>query len=96
MGFRVGRYAAEYEWIGDYLEGAEIYGDIKGVRVALEIYRQTYANPAENTRYGYLKNLYEKHQGYTIKITSTLMQISKKRVFRRALICKLFGWPVYR
>ena len=68
MGFRVGRYAAEYEWIGDYLEGAEIYADIKGVRVALGgFYRQTYANPAENTRYGYLKNLYEKHQGYAIK-----------------------------
>ena len=68
MGFRVGRYDAEYEWIGDYLEGAEIYGDIKGVRVALGgFYRQTYANPAENTRYGYIKELYEKHQGYAIK-----------------------------
>ena len=68
MGFRVGRYAAEYEWMGDYLEGAEAYADIKGVRVAFGgFYRQSYANPAENTRYGYLKNLYEKHQGYAIK-----------------------------
>ena len=67
MGFRVGRYAAEYEWMGDYLEGAEVYADIKGVRVAFGgFYRQSYANPAENTRYGYLKNLYEKHQGYAI------------------------------
>lgn len=67
MGFRVGRYAAEYEWMGDYLEGAEAYADIKGVRVAFGgFYRQSYANPAENTRYGYLKNLYEKHQGYAI------------------------------
>lgn len=67
MGFRVGRYAAEYEWMGDYLEGAEMYADIKGVRVAFGgFYRQSYANPAENTRYGYLKNLYEKHQGYAI------------------------------
>lgn len=67
MGFRVGRYDAEYEWIGDYLEGAEIYADIKGVRLALGgFYRQTYANPAENTRYGYIKDLYEKHQGYAI------------------------------
>ncbi|WP_407379653.1 outer membrane family protein [Helicobacter sp.] len=67
FGVKLGRYEAQYEWIGDYLEGGEIYGNVGGVRLALGgFYRQTYANPAENTHYGYIKNLYERHQGYKI------------------------------
>lgn len=67
LGLKIGRYEAQYEWIGDYLEGGEIYGNVGGVRLALGgFYRQTYANPAENTRYGYIKNLYERYQGYNI------------------------------
>lgn len=67
FGVKLGRYEAQYEWIGDYLEGGEIYGNVGGVRLALGgFYRQTYANPAENTRYGYIKNLYERYQGYKI------------------------------
>lgn len=67
IGFQAGRFGAEYEWIGDYLEGAEVFYHHKNARYALGgFYRQSYANPAENTSYQYIKNLYEKQQGYNL------------------------------
>ncbi len=69
FGIRLGRYGARYEWLGDYLEGGEIYGHIRGVRIAFGgFYRQSYANPSENTAYGHIKRLYEKYQGYDLKM----------------------------
>lgn len=67
IGFQAGRFGAEYEWIGDYLEGAEVFYHHKNARYALGgFYRQSYANPAENTSYQYIKDLYEKQQGYNL------------------------------
>ncbi|OBV29372.1 hypothetical protein BKN38_03775 [Helicobacter sp. CLO-3] len=67
IGFQAGRFGAEYEWIGDYLEGAEVFYHHKHARYALGgFYRQSYANPAENTSYQYIKDLYEKQQGYNL------------------------------
>lgn len=67
LGVRIGRYGARYEWLGDYLEGGEIYGHISGVRLAFGgFYRQSYANPSENSAFGYIKRLYEVYQGYDL------------------------------
>lgn len=67
FGAKIGRYEGDYEWIGDYLEGAEAYGVYRDMRLAFGgFYRQSYANPSENTRYGYLKQLYERYEGYHI------------------------------
>lgn len=69
LGVRIGRYGARYEWLGDYLEGGEIYGHISGVRLAFGgFYRQSYANPSENSAFGHIKRLYEAYQGYDLKM----------------------------
>lgn len=69
LGVRIGRYGARYEWLGDYLEGGEIYGHISGVRLAFGgFYRQSYANPSENSAFGHIKRLYETYQGYDLKM----------------------------
>lgn len=70
FGIRLGRYGARYEWLGGYLEGGEVYGHIGGTRIAFGgFYRQSYANPGENTSYGHIKNLYETYQGYDMKMS---------------------------
>jgi len=69
FGLNIGRFGGDYEWIGDYLEGAEIYANKGKMRFALGgFYRQSYANPQENTRYGYIKKLYEEQQGYDMSM----------------------------
>lgn len=67
-GFLIGRYAQKYEWIGDFLEGGEVNLYINKWRLALGgFYRQSYSNPQENARFGYIQDLYRLKQNLHIK-----------------------------